>query len=481
MAAKQIEEQERLECDLLVIGGGGSGLAAACAGAQMRAKTVVIEKRHTTGGDTALAGGLFAADSPALKRLRNDSSSDELIKRALSYSHWKIDPRIVRAFISRSGDTIHWLEQLGVKFFEISQFVPSQGPRIMHMPEGMGLGLVRILLKRCRELGVAVLTRTAGKRIVVGRHGEVTGVLAVGTGRDLEIVAKSVVIAAGGYAGNKELLKKYYPFYSEDLHAVGLPHTGDGLFMAMELGAATEGLGTLLLRGPYFKSPLDVVTVAMEPNTVWVNRKGERFADEAIGFTWPEAANALNRQPGRMCYTLFDEVVKRGFIEEGLIKGYSTRPPLTRLAELGRLLQKEVEKGEVKIADSLEEIAYWMGAAPKTLLATIDEYNGSCDRGYDELLLKDRRFLKPLRVPPYYAIRCHQGFLGTLGGIKINQRMEVLNRQDQVIPGLYAAGAGTGGWESDTYCLELSGSAFGFAINSGRIAGENASTYIASL
>ena len=73
--------------------------------------------------------------------------------------------------------------------------------------------------------------------------------------------------------------------------------------------------------------------------------------------------------------------------------------------------------------------------------------------------------------------KCHQGFLGTIGGIKINHHMEVLNRQDDPIPGLYAVGAGTGGWESDTYCLELSGSAFGFALNSGRIAGENAVLY----
>lgn len=481
MAVRQTKEREHLECDLVVIGGGGSGLAAACASAELGVKTMVLEKRHAAGGDTALAGGLFAADSPALKRMRNDSSNDELIKRALSYAHWKIDPGIIRAFISRSGDTIGWLERLGVRFFEISQFVPAQGPRIMHMPEGMGLGVIRLLAKRCEELGVTIRRKSAGKKIMIGERGEAAGVRAESKEKELRIAARSVLIAAGGYAGNKRLLKKHYPFYADDLHAVGLPLTGDGLLMAMEAGAATEGLGNLLLRGPYFRGALAVVTVAMEPNTVWVNGKGERFADEAIGFTWPEAANALNRQPGRISYTLFDEAIKQGFMEEGLIKGYDSRPPLTKVTDLGRLLEKEAGRGEVKIADSPEEIARWMGAAPTTLQQTIDEYNRSCDKGYDSLLLKDRRFLKPLRVPPYYAIRCHQGFLGTIGGIKINQRMEVVDDRGEAIPGLYAAGAGTGGWESDTYCLELSGSAFGFAINSGRIAGENAAGYIASL
>lgn len=480
MAQGRKGEQTHLECEVLIVGGGGSGLAAGCAAGQMGAKTVVLEKRHTTGGDTALAGGLFAAGSAALKRLRNDSTADDLIKRSLSYAHWKVDPRIVRAFISKSGDTIQWLEDLGVKFFEISQYIPAQGPRIMHMPEGMGLGVTKTLARQCRNLGVTILTKSAAKKIMTDRHGRITGVVIVQDEKEQKILANAVVVAAGGYAGNRSLLKKYYPFYAEDLHAVGLPLMGDGLLMAMEAGAATDGLGTLLLRGPYFRGPIDVVTAAMEPNTIWVNARGVRFVDEAIGFNWPESANALNRQPGRISYTLFDDVIKQGLMEQGLIKGYSNNPPLTKLTKLEQLLQKESGKGEVKIADSLEEIEAWMGSVPPGMLReTVEQYNRTCDRGYDDLLLKDRRFLQPLRKPPYYAIKCHQGFLGTLGGIKINEHMEVLDHDDRPIAGLYAAGAGTGGWESDTYCLELSGSAFGFAMNSGRIAGENAVRYVA--
>ena len=141
-------------CDVAVIGAGGSGLAAAIAAAERGAKTIVLEKRHGTGGDTALAGGLFAAESPPLKRLKNDSSADELIKRALSYAHWKTNPRIVRAFIKRSGDTIGWLESMGVNFFEIAEYYPTQGPRIMHLPEGMGAGLIQVLVAKSRSLGV---------------------------------------------------------------------------------------------------------------------------------------------------------------------------------------------------------------------------------------------------------------------------------------------------------------------------------------
>jgi fumarate reductase flavoprotein subunit len=477
MSDRRTKGHHNLKADIVVIGGGGSGLAAAIVATEKGRKIVLLEKRRNAGGDTALAGGIFAAESPVLKRLRSESRCDELVKAAMSYSHWKTDPRIIRAFVYKSGDTIDWLEKMGVTFQDITQFLPLQGFRIIHLPHGFGAAVVKVLIKKGRALGVKLLCETEAKRILTSENGDVSGILAKAKGKELGITAKAVIIAAGGYAGNREFLKKYYPFYTEDLQAIGLPHTGDGLLMAMDIGAATEGLGTLLLRGPCFGGSIDVVHVAMEPNTIWVNKRGERFVDEATGFNWPEAANALNRQPDKMSYILFDEKIKQGFIEEGLIKGYR-KPPLTRMIRLGKQLQREADRGRVKISDSWEEIARWIGAVPKVLQDAIDEYNFSCDRGFDGVFSKDRRYLFPLRTPPYYALKCYQGFLGTIGGIKINHHMEVLNHHDDPIPGVYAAGSVAGGWESDTYCLQLSGSAFGFALNSGRIAGENAVHYI---
>jgi len=128
----------------------------------------------------------------------------------------------------------------------------------------------------------------------------------------------------------------------------------------------------------------------------------------------------------------------------------------------------------VKISNSWDEIAEWIGAAPEVLKDTIAHYNAFCNQGYDENFAKERRYLLPLHSAPYYAIRGLSVLLDTIGGIKINERMEVLDNQNDPIPGLYAAGVITSGWESEIYCSALSASAFGFAINSGRIAGENA-------
>jgi fumarate reductase flavoprotein subunit len=116
-------EREKLGSEIVIIGGGGSGLAAAVAAAEKGAKVLILEKRAKPGGDTALAGGFFASNSPALKRLRSESRSDEFIKFALSHAHWKIDPRIINAFIKKSGDTVRWLERMGVKFEDIGQFL----------------------------------------------------------------------------------------------------------------------------------------------------------------------------------------------------------------------------------------------------------------------------------------------------------------------------------------------------------------------
>ena len=123
-------------------------------------------------------------------------------------------------------------------------------------------------------------------------------------------------------------------------------------------------------------------------------------------------------------------------------------------------------------------IADWIGAGAEALEKNMIAYNRSCDHGYDDLFYKDDRYLQALRTPPFYALKCHQAFHCTIGGIRINHKMEVLDQEDKPIPGLYAAGNDAGGWESDTYCYVLSGTALAFAINSARIAGENAVRYI---
>ena len=473
-----------LNTEIVIVGGGGAGLAAAVAAGEQGAHAILLEKRHALGGNSAMAGGLFGAESPVQKRMMIDASRDQLFKAAMEYSHWRINPWIVRAYIDKSGDTIRWLEEKGLQFDHIPVLYPNQVPRTWHCPNGGGAALLKVLAKNCEDLDVQLFPQTAAKRILSSEKGGVAGVVAVKEEKEFTMNARCIIIATGGYAGNKELLKKYYPSYNENMELLGLPHMGEGLLMATEIGAATEGLGLVQLNGARFPGSHFLSAIVGEPSLILVNKKGERFVDESYPYYF-EQGNAVDRQPDKICYALFDNKVKQYIIEDGLKRVGPGLPKVNFLQpkieqnELEKELQSQADKGKVKISDSLGEIAKWIGVATEVLKATIDEYNFFCDRGHDEIFVKDQRYLMALRTPPYYTIKCHSGFLGTLGGIKINQYMEVLDGQDNPIPGLYAAGADTGGWVGDTYSARhLAGCAFGFAINSGRIGGENAAKYL---
>jgi fumarate reductase flavoprotein subunit len=191
-----------------------------------------------------------------------------------------------------------------------------------------------------------------------------------------------------------------------------------------------------------------------------------------------EGSNAVVRQTSGLCYALFDsDLIKRitetglGNVPSGFEFGERHRSPLPEGLE--KELAVAAEKGAIKISDNWEDIADWLKIERQTVRETVSEYNAACARGYDPVFNKDRAYLIPLDKPPYYGVKMGSSYLNTLGGIKISEKMEVLDTCDNPIRGLYAAGVDTGGWTSDTYCAALPGTAFGWAINSGRIAGES--------
>lgn len=480
---------KHLETDIVVVGGGGAGLTAAVAAAENGAKVIVLEKEESPGGNGSLTTGLFATETRLQERMSLFVRTDDAFKFVMDYSHLEIDARIVRTFLDKSGDTIRWLEEKGIEFDGATLFYGDTQLPVFHCPVG-GMGgrdIVKMLLKNCATLGVRVLTNTRVTKIVKDEKGKVTGVLAETKGKDVTIAARTVIIATGGHGSNKELLKKYHDSYTEDVVYMGLPHSGDGIALAEKIGANTEGWGSLIYHGPMFALPIhsqggtQIRYTMRQPYTVWVNKRGQRFVDEACRNVPIDTANALHQQPGKVCYSLFDEKIKINMMENGFKRGggYRVRPG-TKPIDLDKEFQVQAGKGFLKIANSWREIAQWIGTTPESLKDTMDEYNHFADQGYDRDFLKDRIHLLPLRTPPYYAIKCAQAFLDTLGGIKINHFMEVLDHTDQSIPGLYAVGVTTSGWEPRSYCVTLAGNAFGFAINSGRLAAENAVKYINS-
>ncbi|MBN2241859.1 MAG: FAD-dependent oxidoreductase, partial [Acidobacteria bacterium] len=488
--------------ELVVAGGGGAGLAAALAAAEHGCRNIlVLEKAGSAAGSTAMAHDIFGAESPVQKREGVDASRDALFKTAMEWAHWtKINPRIVRAFIDKSGDTIGWLENKGLRF-ELIQYYPNQVPLVRHSVKGHGHALMKTLRENCRQLGVKIWTRTPAREILRDGKGAITGVVAAAGEGEVRIETACVVVATGGYGNNKEMLKKYCARYHDTMTYDGPPgNTGDGIRMATAVGAATAGLGTVNLHGPFIKpksdshwmkmdaggpggSPIRISLwfLAWEPETLWVNSNGRRFIDEGYNLAFFAFGNAVAMQPDGITYTLFDSSTLRKIEKEGLIRpGAASRAnwlPVSAAAPLPGLereIRKQAGKGDLEISGSWDAIAGWMGADPDVLKATVAEYNRFCDDRHDALFAKDRRYLLPLKIPPFYAVRGHLGLCDAYGGIKINEKMEALDSKDNPIPGLYAAGSTTGCWESESYCYRLTGHLVGFALNSGRIAGENA-------
>ncbi len=484
--AKKIVNGKSAKYDLIVIGGGGAGLAAAAEAAEHGLKVLVVEKRRNPGGNANMAEGFFAAASPVQERQMVDASRDEMFRKAMDYYHGAVDARILRAYINKSADTIRWLEKKGLEF-TVAPTLRNQCPLVWHVLPKRGKAIVKTLLEAGTAHGLEVKYGTTAKQILKDNSGRVNGILAQSPDGEERLTARAVVIATGGYGGNRELLQKSFPWDVTNLRCNGLPHMGEGIQIAWEAGAASGELGNIIGGGPCLSgmrgwagASMYLTAIAEEPNTLWINKRGERFTDECITFNPFEAVNPLLRQPEMLTYSLFDERVKRGIEENGIIRGVGIyfMPPRSKVPGLDGILQDAGQKGTLKIADSWEEIADWMGLSPAVLKTTLEEYNSACEKGYDGVFNKDRRYLQPLTEPPFYAIPGYPFFMTTIGGIKINHRMEALDCQDSPIPGLYAAGMDAGGWVSGTYCGHLAGSGLGFALNSGRLAAESVRNYI---
>jgi fumarate reductase flavoprotein subunit len=129
-------------------------------------------------------------------------------------------------------------------------------------------------------------------------------------------------------------------------------------------------------------------------------------------------------------------------------------------------------------AETIEDLATKIGINPVVLKATIQEYNGFCAKGHDDLFAKKRKYLRPLKKPKFYALRCYIRFLGTLGGIKVNHMMEAIDRNGRPLPGLYAGGLDAGGLYGDSYDVTTAGGTLAFAVNSGRLAGKSVLRYL---
>jgi fumarate reductase flavoprotein subunit len=236
----------------------------------------------------------------------------------------------------------------------------------------------------------------------------------------------------------------------------------------IEMAASFEGMGGY---------PSSVMNVFSQPNLL-VNRSGVRIINEENMQNVTFLSNAAYHQKDRILFSVLDDSIAELYLKNGVDVINMVRPD-TSAEEFrdGMKMASDKKSKTVIAADSIEKLADLAGIDGSRLEKTVKEYNQYCISG-DSEFYKDRRYLRPLIKGPYYAAAVRPGGYGTVGGIRINDNCEVLDDSFSEIPGLYAAGADACNIYDDSYMFLLPGNSMGFALNTGRIAADNAVSYI---
>lgn len=463
---QKVADQE-YTADVIVIGGGGAGLAAAVTANQEGASVIVLEKMPKVGGNTILAGGaLNAVDDGSETALVNGDSVQKHYDQTMSGGDNQGDPDLVRTLVENAWDGVEWLKSLGMEFRE-GVFTVTGGlwPRAHKPVEPVGTGFFKTYNQYIEEHdGVEVMLNTEAVDIRKGESGTVNTVIAKGkTGNTLTFHAeKAVIVATGGFSRNVELREKYntqWPSLDENIKSTN--HTGasgDAIPMLEKLGAEfvqMENIQLLPLGDPETGSLSGNIEFDVE-RRIFVNKNGDRFVNE--GGRRDDMTLALFEQPDTYMWIIMDS---------------DCYPTGDELNNFNESVNDLIAQGRAVKGDSLEELAERMNVSAENLIAAVEDFNTHAeDKSTDDF---GRTLYSTLiDTPPYYAAPRVPTVHHTMGGVKINTKAEVLGIDGSSIPGLYAAGEVTGGIHGAN---RLGGNALTDTVVFGRIAGKEAAHY----
>ena len=489
---------KKIDKDVIVVAAGLSGLAASIAAAERGASVVVFEKSNTTGGAANMGMGPLGIGSSIQKQHMVSLTPGEAFRKHMYFTHYKVDARMVRDYYFKSGDTIDWLMEMGVEFAGVQRAFSadeatrpySDGEFTWHVvkPEGGGMpgprsasAMTKKMSERAVELGVEFMFETPVYKIIM-EDGKAAGVMAKNiNGEETEARVKAVIIATGGFGENPEMIKELTGYeFGKTIFNFAIPGMrGDGLKMAWEAGAGkTKPSMELMYQLPDNMNHF-ILDGAFRQPCLWVNRNGQRFMPEdQIGNT-TFTGNAITSQPGMVAYSIFDSRLLKKYKKKGPDM-ISHVHPHDLYDHFDEQWERDLEAGYEPIAqaDTIEELAEKAGIDVAGLVAQVEHYNEMCEAGHDEIFEKNRNYMQPIEKGPFYCCRQNVGAYGSVGGILINHKTEVMDQDSIVIPGLYAVGTDACNIYGESYPFILSGNTMGFCLNSGRIAGENAASSI---
>lgn len=460
-------EAVTMEADVVVVGAGAAGLSAGLKAVQDGKNVIILEKMGVIGGASAMAGsGTMATGSTWQKEDGYEDSPEQLVEDMMENGHNKNDRATVELFANTIGEAFDWLVD------ENGAAVPYQRsgePTRTYSGVGRGAGVCQSLCDKFLAEGGTLLLNTPATALIIN-DGAVTGVMAEGEGKAYTINAKAVVLASGGYGANDELVPDEYKAFVYAGHAGA---EGDAIAMVEPLDADLINMDLINTQPNSMILPSGLgqycnpgVSRAYAAGGFMVNQDGERFFNEqANAWDLMQAMKANNAQ-----YLIMDQAAFDGF-NAGM-----TGSKIYTMEDVETWLADDYEGQPVmKTAATLEELADKLGIPADALSASAQAFNEAAASGSADEFGRTPAAAQS-EEGPYYALEMHIRYYASLGGLHINDGMQVLNTQQEAIPGLYAAGEVVGGLEGDVY---MGGTLFGWAIASGYEAGIAAAAYTA--
>ena len=452
------------ETDVIVVGGGLAGYCAAIEAAVANANVLLFEKQPEVGGSSVLSGGFFAfAGTDMQKAAGVDDTNERIYDDLRKAGGGENDEALLKVYVDQQLATYEWLRKTGVAFKALQLSSAQSVPRTHPVDP-------QALIDRLRELAgetgrVTTLLNSPVTRLVQDAPGgRVTGARVTINGRDESVRARrGVVLAAGGFSRNEEMLKQFVPHQARGVRYGGAGNMGDGIKMAWALGAGLRDM--VFIKGTFGFHPnarthegRDWTKLPVYRGGIAVNKLGKRYVDESKSYKL--LGDAVLQQPDGIAYKIFDQGIMDN-AADGV-------PPFD--------FRSAQRRGLLFEAATLSELAAKIGVDAAQLSATVARYNGfvasrvDADFGRDGLSTHYGKLVKIERAP-FYAYPSTSGIIATYCGLTVDAQTRVLNVFGEPIAGLYAAGELMGGFHGVSY---LTGSSLGKCVIFGRIAGRNA-------
>ncbi|MBR2942079.1 MAG: flavocytochrome c [Clostridia bacterium] len=427
---------ETYDTDVVVIGAGAAGFAAAVRALEEGASVIVVEKMDIPGGNTVRSSGAWNSAGP------DQEGIDALYEKTMTGGHNLNNPDLVRVMVENSWKIAPWLTELG---FEVNE----GGGTV----KGLARGLITKYWEKTEEMGGKVLYATKAEEILM-KDGAAAGIVATsGNGGKVTINAMAVVIASGGFGYDLEKCYELKPDLSGMITNNQVGATGDGIYMAQAVGANLINIEQIQAHPTVEQSTATLVTEGVRnAGGILLNAEGKRFTNE-VNFRDIVAA-AILEQPGAYAYVVFNQDL---YDSNGNIPTYD-------------------KVGVVAHCADTAEIAAYIGCDEQAVADTFAAWNTACENKNDPEFASAFTWSRNIVAEgPWYVIKIAPGIHHTMGGIEIDVEAQVISTEGNVIPGLYAAGEVTGGVHGGN---RVGGNALMDCQVFGIIAGENAAAYV---